>query len=326
MLRSGAYSDDVIVNLVRRRFVAVMYDVAPPDRNAGDAWAHDPEAVAAVGPMDELRKGRRARGGSQGEDGRVRADSYPAALFLLPDGTRLGDGLWGILPPEKMLAELRAVIAQWPQHFPPGEDERAIRAAVAARPEDPSARLAAARLCWELAEFEEAAAHAAAGLAAGRPGGADSDGAGDPAAHPRDAVRDELLYLQGRALSCLHRGDAARETLLAAAPEAGSELHAAVQVALARVDMGAGAFEAALERLLPLAEFDEPGAWSGTALYYAGLCHHRLGRKDEARALWRRHRTELPFDRLARRSAASLGLREAKAFLNQELIELRGWW
>jgi hypothetical protein len=88
----------------------------------------------------------------------------------------------------------------------------------------------------------------------------------------------------------------------------------------------AGDHEAALRRLLPLTQFTQPGRWNGAAMYYAGLCQHRLGRQDEARALWRRHRAELPFDRLARRSAASLGLPEAEAFTNQELLELRGWW
>jgi hypothetical protein len=239
----------------------------------------------------------------------VRADSYPAALFLLADGTRLGEGLWGILPPEAMLQELLAVIAKWPQHFAATDAERAVHAAAAARPDDAAARLAAAHLCWELAEFEQVLPHC--------------DDAVLERARP--AERAELLYLRGRALTCLHRDGEARAALSAAAPEPG-DLADAVQVALARLDMRGGDHDAALAKLLPLAQQERPGRWTGTALYHAGLCRHRQGDEQGAKSLWRRHRAELPFDRLARRSAASLGLPEAQAFLNQELLETKGWW
>jgi hypothetical protein len=308
VLRSGAYSDEVVTNLVQRRFVACMYDVAPPGRNAGDAWAYDADAVRVIGPIDQLRRGRRG-GGTQGVDGRVRADSYPAALFLLPDGTRLGDGLWGILPPEAMLKQLQAVIAKWPQHFPEPAEERAVLAAATQHPDDAAAALAAARLCWELAWFEQVLPHCAEAVLA----------------HAAPLERAELLYLRGRALTCLGRDDEARAALGAAAPEPG-DLADAVQVALARLDMRAGGHDAALARLVPLTVREQAGRWTGTAMYYAGLCHHREGREAEAKQLWRRHRTELPFDRLARRSAASLGVPEAEAFLNQELLERKGWW
>jgi hypothetical protein len=133
VLRSGAYSDDVITNLVRRRFVAHMYDVAPPGANYGDGSAHDPQAVTAIGDLDAIR-GRRGRGGSQDTNGRVRADDYPTALFLAPDGSRLGNGLWGIMAPQRLLAELRAVMSKWPGYFVPTAAELAVFAAAAAEP------------------------------------------------------------------------------------------------------------------------------------------------------------------------------------------------
>jgi hypothetical protein len=61
-------------------------------------------------------------------------------------------------------------------------------------------------------------------------------------------------------------------------------------------------------------------------LYTTGLALWRQDAHEEAKALWRRHRAQLPFDRLARRSAASLGMPEAEAFQNQELREKKGWW
>jgi hypothetical protein len=306
VLRSGAYSDEVVTNLVRRRFVAVMYDVAPPGQNCGDAWAYDREANELI-DLEKLRRGQ-PTGGAQEPSGRVHAESYPAALFLLPDGTMLGNGLWDILPPETMVRELQAVMARWPEHFEVPPEETAMRQAAQRHPEDAAARLAAARLCWELAEFEAVLAHCEESVLS----------------HATAAQRDELSYLRGRALCCLHRDAEARKALEAAQPA--GELAAAVQVALARLDMHAGANAAALTRLAPMSTFESPQRWTGTAMYYAGLCEHRLGHETQARALWRRHRAELPFDRLARRSAASLGLDEAEAFLNQELLETKGWW
>jgi tetratricopeptide (TPR) repeat protein len=306
VLRSGAYSDEVVTNLVRRRFVAVMYDVAPPGQNFGDGWAYDREANALI-DLEKLRRGQ-PTGGAQEPSGRVHAESYPAALFLLPDGTLLGNGLWDILPPETMVRELRAVMARWPEHFPIPAEEMAVRQVAERHPEDAAAALAVARLCWELAEFEAVLPHCDESVLA----------------HATPAQRDELLYLRGRALCCLHRDTDARKALEAVQPA--GELAAAVQVALARLDMHAGSNAAALQRLTPLLAFDQPQRWTGTAMYCAGLCEHRLGHEAEARALWRRHRAELPFDRLARRSAASLGLDEAEAFLNQELLETKGWW
>ncbi|MBK8097686.1 MAG: hypothetical protein IPK26_11300 [Planctomycetes bacterium] len=309
MLRSGAYADEVLVNLVQRRFVAHMYDVAPPGENAGDASAYDADAVAAIGVLDE-RSAARGGGGSEDVNGRVRADAYPTALFVTPEGKELGDGVWGILPPEQLLARIREVMAQWPEWFAPTPEETAIVAAADAHPEDPAAQLAAARLHWELAEFEATVTRATAGL---------------PTA-PAGAVAAELDYLAGRALTCLGRDAEARAALERASSVASGELAAAVTVALARLDLRARADDAALERLLPLTTCQVPGKWTGTAMYFAGLAHWRKREPEAAKALWRRHRTELPFDRLARRSAASLGLEEAEAFRNQELFERKGWW
>jgi tetratricopeptide (TPR) repeat protein len=310
VLRSGAYGDEVVVNLIQRRFVAAMYDAAAPATNSGDAWAWDRDAVAAIGPIDRLRRGRDPRGGTQAPDGRVRSDSYPAALFLRPDGKQLGEGLWGIVAPEAFVAALKDVIARWPEEFPPAPAELEIASRVKEHPDDAAAQLAAARLAWELARFDEAVERAKAGLARAKV----------------PEVTAELLYLEGRASTCLHDDEDAEAALEAAAAIATDELADAVTVALARLEMHAHRDDSALARLLPLTNFERPARWNGAALYYAGLCLHRLGREDEAKALWRRHRDELPFDRLARRSAASLGLPESQAFLNQELIDDVGWW
>ncbi len=309
MLRSGAYSDDVITNFVQRRFVAHMFDVAPPGKNYGDGSAYDPAAIAVIGDVHALRGGRKG-GGTEDRDGRVRADSYPAALFLTPEGDRLGDGLWGILPPERLLAQLREVMAKWPSYFEPSDDERATFAAAVERPHDVDALLAAARLHWELAEFEPALAHAERGrkLATTPP------------------LRAQLCYVAGRSLTCLLRFDDARVALTACERDAEGELALAVQVALARLDLRAGEPAKAAARLQPLCAFETPTRETGAVLYTTGLALWRAGQHDEAKKLWRQHRRELPFDRLARRSAASLGLEEAEAFRNQELFEVKGWW
>ncbi|HEX6813335.1 MAG TPA: hypothetical protein VF384_17070 [Planctomycetota bacterium] len=308
VLRSGAYSDEIVTNLVQRRFVACMYDTAPPGKNYGDGSAFDPDAIAAVGSLDALRRGR-GGGGSEAPDGRVRADSYPTALFLAPDGERLGDGLWGIMPPERLLAGLRDVMAKWPQYFAPTPEENALLARAGGRPDDAEAQLAAARLQWELAEFAGAAAHAGRGLAA----------------DPEAPLRAELLYTQARALAALGRDGDARTALLAIERPEG-ELAVAVQLALARLELRAGEPAKAVERLRPLCPFTAPARTTGAVLYTTGLALWRQGAHDEAKVLWRQHRAELPFDRLARRSAASLGLKEAEAFRNQELFETKGWW
>jgi tetratricopeptide (TPR) repeat protein len=212
------------------------------------------------------------------------------------------------------VAELNALIDAHPECFAPGEEERRIVAAVAAHPDDANAQLAAARLCWELARFDACLRHADAAL---RAGGAGADAA--PAS--------ELHYLRGRALLCLHRTAPARTALARAAAGAGGDLRDAARFQLALAAIQDGRHEEALAALEAMIDREPAGAtWRGAAMYYAGLCHWRLGRPDAAKERWRRHRRELPWDRLARRSAASLGLPEAEAFRNQELFETQGWW
>src|SRR5262245_41957705 len=300
------------MNFINRRFVATWYDTAPPEVNAGDAWAYDQDAVRVVGRLERNKHGRRASGGTQDLDGKVRADSYPAALFIAPDETRIGDGLWGICSPERMLAGLKALVAEHPSLFPLSPEE-ARSLAKAADAGDAAAQRDAARLHWELADFEACSRAADVGLAAAR---------------TADALRAELLYLKGRALLCLHQPDRAAEPLGEAAriAQLSPDLGDAITVARARTRAAGGDHEGALALLKDVTDRNEPSAWSGAALYEAGLAQYRLGRKDQAKELWRRHRQKMPFDRLARRSAASLGLPEAEAFLNQELVDGSGWW
>jgi tetratricopeptide (TPR) repeat protein len=301
------------MNFVNRRFIATWYDTAPPDRNAGDAWAYDADAVRVLGRLERNKGRRRASGGTQDLDGKVRADSYPAALFIAPDGTRVGDGLWGVLSPEAMLTALRQLVADHPELFPRSDEEQRILARAAGAPASAAAQLDAARLHWELADFDACVRATDAGLAAaGRDRG----------------LRSELLYLKGRALACRHRADQA-EVVLAEAASLDPPLPAmrdAITVARARARSAGGDHEGAIALLGDILSRDAPTEWTGAALYETGLALHRLGRGDEAKDVWRRHRRDMPFDRLARRSAASLGLPEAEAFLNQELVDESGWW
>ena len=310
MLRSGAYSDEIVRNLITRRFVAVMYDVAPPERNAGDGWAYDPRAVDVLGDVRKMRPISGSRGARQLRDGTVEAGSYPAALFALPDGTHLGEGLWGILSPEQFVAELKAVMAKWPGHFKPTRDERAVERAAAENPDDWSAQLALARQHWHLARFEDVL----------------SCRAPIRSTVANALAQAELDYLRARSLTCLDRDEEARTALTRAERGAVGELATAVTVARARLEMRANDHEQALSLLLPLTDYQAPGKWTGTAMYYAGLCHYRLGDTEAAKTMWRRHRNELPFDRMARRSAGSLGSQEVRAFMNQELLQTDGWW
>src|SRR5262245_367506 len=221
-----------------------MYDVAPPSKNYGDGSAYEPAAIDAVGAMQALRS-ERGGGGSEDPSGRVRADSYPTALFLAPDGERLGDGLWGIMPPERLLRGLRDVIEKWPRYFEPTPDERAVLARADALPDDSTAQLDAARLAWELAEFEAVVSRADRGLG--------------KAPLP---IRAELRYLKARALTCLGRDDEARTALLAI-DETAANLMLAVQVALARLELRAGKPDEAAKRLRPFCTFTTPMQHSG---------------------------------------------------------------
>lgn len=298
------------MNLINRRFVPFWYDVAPPDKNAGDGWAYDEKAVQAIGP---LRRVRRGHGGSQDREGRVQAEAYPAALIVRPDGVRLGEGLWGIHPPETFVELLKKVMADQPDAFAPSPRERTILSRAKDRPADVRAQLDAARLAWELADFERCieTVERTLGLEDIQP-----------------QARAELLYLKGRCLLCQHEPEKARAALGVALRHARSQTDTAdgALVALARCHIQEGNDQLALETLVRLVDVERDGRWVGAALYFAGLCYYRLGAEDQAKKLWRRHRSQMPWDRLARRSAASLGLPEAQAFLNQELLDRKGWW
>ena len=70
------------------------------------------------------------KGGGQDRDGRVRADSYPAAVFCAPDGERVGEPLWGIIPPERFLSHLKELVAAHPKLFPiPPEEQHLVQRA-----------------------------------------------------------------------------------------------------------------------------------------------------------------------------------------------------
>jgi tetratricopeptide (TPR) repeat protein len=302
------------MNLINRRFVAFYYDVAPPGRNAGDAWAHDEKAAKAVGPMWDDRERPRRAGGGQSVEGKVKADSYPAAVFLTAKGEKLDTTLWGIVPPERMLAELKRVIAAHPDQFVPSAEEKAVLAAAEADPNDAAAALAAVRLHFELADFAPCRTAAAAAL--------EKTGA-------TPAQRAEILYLAARSALCLRDSEAAAKDLEAALPlakEAALALVDDLRVAQGHVEMQKREYAAALALFRAVIDEAPKSDRAGEARYYSGLALWRLGKKDEAKDVWRAHRRELPMDRLARRSAASLGVPEAQAFLSQELIETKGWW
>ncbi len=281
MLRGGAFCDDVVINLVNRRFVPNYYDLAPPGNNFGDAWAYDEDAVKAIG------KFKVRRGGSQDNDGRVVADDYPTAVFVTPDGKKLDADIKGIMPPAVLVEKLRKVMSDHADWFKPVPD--------AADPKE------AARLAWELADWDRALKHIEA---AGK----------DP----------EMTYLRARVLTC--RGEHEKALEVAKAPPEDSPWWDDVETARGRALLNLERYDDALKAYEGVLEKAPKGNRVGEALYYAGLCHWGSGRKAEAKKLWRRHRAELPHDRLARRSAISLGLPEAEAFMNQELVDRKGWW
>jgi hypothetical protein len=311
VLRSGAYCDEIVMNLVNRRFVASWYDHAHPSKNAGDGFAYDAQACTAVDPLFTGPDAERPRrGGTQARDGRVTAASYPAGIVVTPDGQRLGKVIWGTPPPEKFVAELLAILAAHPTWSAPGVEEQAIGRAADQRPDSPPAQLADARVAFECADFARCLRRCAVGLD-----------------HGQGGLRGELLYLRGRALLCQRATGDARKALLAAQPLlAKSDLADDVALALAFATLQERDFEGARDAFADVARWYPTGDRAGEARYYEGLCHYKLGAKDRAKAVWRAHKQEMPLDRFARRSAASLGLPESQAFLNQELLEDSGWW
>ena len=307
MLRCGAFRDEACINLINRRFVATYFDVAAPGRNSGDAWAYDEDAMTAIGRPKPPRWA--IPGGTQYRDGRVRAGTYPTGIFVAPDGRILGQGLWGILGPEVLHRELKRVLLTYPDHATatPAEIEAFSVAAIDRR--DARAQLSAARICWETGDWDASLAYLADGLAASA----------------ADELRAELYYLRARVLLCRHQPTLAREQLLNAESLAEEpELVDAIRAAAARSWMQEGQFDRAQELLEGLIASNS--SWQGFGRYFAGLCRYRRGDETGAKAVWRAHKNELPMDRLARRSAASLGLPESEAFMNQQLFERDGWW
>jgi tetratricopeptide (TPR) repeat protein len=276
----------VVINLLNRRFVAHYYDLAPPGRNAGDAWAYDEDAVKAIGPI------RPGRGGMQDNEGRVKADGYPAGVFVTPEGKVFGDRIMGIVTPAELVKRLREAIDKNPDLFKPSKEEEAIAARADADP------LADARVAWELAEWDRCLKRCAA------------------------ARGPEAWYLEARVRTCLGEHDAALKALDEAAKNAPAGMADDLAAARARVLLNQEKYGEAIK----IYETITKGRRAGEALYYAGLCRWWQGDKEKAKELWRRHRADLPSDRLARRSAISLGLPEAQAFLNQELVDRKGWW
>ena len=298
----------MVINLINRRFVSNYYDVAPPRINFGDAWAYDRDAIRTIG--DVHGKGG---GGTQDPDGRVSADAYPTAIFVTPDGKRLEADVFGIIPPGPFLERLRKVIQENPEWFKPTKVESGIEATATENPKDPMAQLADARLAWELAEWDRCLRRVALGRAANPP--------------PR--IEAELSYLEGRVHTCTGagaKGLAALELAAKLLKEPADPLMDDVEVAQARILVNQEKFDDALKVYQGVLEKYPKGDRIGEAYYFTGLCLFRSGRKEEARKYWRRHREKLPGDRLARRSAISLGLPEAEAFLNQEIIDRKGWW
>jgi hypothetical protein len=213
-----------------------------------------------------------------------------------------------------MLAFLRELVAQHPALFTPPPEELAIAERAEKAPQDARAQLADARLAWALAEWDRCLRRVEAGA---------SSESCDP------ATKAELLYLRGRVQLCQHLPKDARTSLekaLDLARTAAPALLDDILCALGRAHAQEQDDRAALSLFERVVREHASSDRVGEALYYAGLCHHRLGDARTAKALWRHHRKAMPFDRLARRSAASLGLPEAQAFLNQELLEREGWW
>ncbi len=307
VLRGGAFTDDVVINLVNRRFVANFYDVAPPGENFGDAWAYDKEAIKAIG---EVRG--KGGGGTQDPSGRVKADAYPAAIFVTPEGKRLDADLYGIVGPAKFVEHLRGVMKKYPEWFVPTKEEAEIEKRADENPRDPQAQLEDARLAWELADWNRCLKRTATTQSL----------EGSP------KIAAELAYLEARVCTCQGEAEKALASLGKAEKliQESDPMADDVLVARARVRVNQGRYGEALAIYETVIGAYPKGDRVGEALYYSGLCLHYSGKKEEAKKLWRRHREELPGDRLARRSAISLGLEEAEAFLNQEIVDRKGWW
>lgn len=295
MLRGGAYTDEVVISLLNRRFTPFFYDVAPDEQSTGDGWAYDEAAVKAIGKFEG------GRNGVMGADGRVVADDYPSGVIVTPDGKRLGEPLMGMVTPAELLAYLKGIMEKHPEHFKPTKEEL----------EAEQSPLTGARLAWALGEFEAAVKRADAGLAAAT-----------------GEAKSELLLIKAKALDRLGKWDdamKAAEAAWASRPSKDFELSDDIQSEQGRILLAQEKWEDARDYFNAILGKYPKGDRFGEAMYYAGLANYNLGKKEKAKELWRRHAKELPKDRLARRSAISLGLPEVEAFLNQELVDRKGW-
>ena len=202
-----------------------------------------------------------------------------------------------------------------PEFFQPTEDERRTIADAARSPENVMSQLSAAQLHFELADWPACLAAIDTGLTKAEKSSA--------------PTRAQLYYVRGRVLLCMH-DDAGAEAALAEAIRENNgdnrKLGLDIQLAQARREMHRRDYTRALSLYAEVLKLDPKGPRGGAARYYTGLCLWRMDKKDAAKATWRAHKTEMPWDRLARRSAASLGVPESDAFTNQELFEEDGWW
>lgn len=306
------------MNFVNRRFVPHFFDVAKPEINAGDGWAYDAAAIAAIGRLDKNPKGKSRGGGFQSKEGRVTASNYPAAIFLTPDGRRLLDvELWGILPPETFFYGLKKVVEKYAEYFRPSKEEEALFAQATQNPDNALLQSDAARLAFEIADWERTRGFIETALTRSQ--------------KCSSTTRADLLFLRAK-IRFYEKDDeaAARDLRLAEEANNGDQrkLSAEMAVLSGKIAMKKKRHEDAIRifrKVIADAEhFALPAA--GEARYRLGLALWKSGHEDEAKDVWRRHKNDMPWDVYARRSAASIGLPESEAFTNQELFEDIGWW
>ena len=302
----------MFTNLINRRFIPTYYDVTEPEANFGDAFAYSEKAVQMLGTFSSRPGFDEAAEPEPFGPYEIRAPTYPAGVVIDAQGQRLGTVFWDILPPKVFVRQLKGLMAAYPEHFRPGPAELATARAAENHPEDAARQLEDARLAWTLAQWDRCLGRIEDGLAAQEL---------DP------ATAAELFYLRGRVLLALDLNPpatAALESALERSP-ASSELEGDIRTALGRSLLFRGQYAPALKLFEEVIERFPGGRRVGEAHYFAGLTHFRMDELDRARELWREHRTRYPMDRLARRSAASLGPPEAEAAWNQELFSPRGW-
>lgn len=282
----------------------MFYDLAPPERNAGDGWAYDGEAVEAVGDV------RTGVTNAMQVGGRIQCNFY-AAVFLTPEGKRV-HAFQGLPAPKEMVRQLRETLKKFPEYAKPSPKEAAILKKADENPSDAKAQLAAAREAWAVADREKSRAYLKRARAA-LPKKPAAWAAGIP-------------YLEARIALWNGKLNAASARLTEAAsldPDEKSGLSDDIAACRARVALEGHDWALAAKLFALVTAAYPDGNRAGESLYFAGLAHHRAGDEESARRFWRRHVEEYPKDRLARRSAISLP--GAKAFKNQELPDGEGW-